>query len=69
MYLTLTEQEEYMNPYTNKVEIGTDQWRYRWVNEGGDVIYTDSEEYDPNIDVHLNRTDYKKSKVRKRFPN
>ena len=69
MYLTLTEQEEYINPYTNEVEIGTDQWRHRWVNESGDVIYTDSEDYDPNIDVHLNRSDYKKSTVRKRFPN
>ncbi len=25
MYLTLTDQEEYINPYTNEVEIGTNQ--------------------------------------------
>lgn len=68
MYLTLTEKEEYVNPYTNEIEVGTDQWQHRWVNEGGDVIYTDSEDYDPNVDVKLNRSDYRKSKIRKRFP-
>ena len=44
MYLTLTEQEEYVNPYTNEVEVGTNQWQHRWINESGDVIYTDNEE-------------------------
>jgi hypothetical protein len=34
MFLTLTEQEEYVNPYTNEVEVGSNQWKYRWVNEG-----------------------------------
>ncbi|MCB0730203.1 MAG: hypothetical protein KDC88_04140 [Ignavibacteriae bacterium] len=68
MYLTLTEQEEYVNPYTNEVEVGTNQWKYRWVNESGDVIYTDNEDYNPNIDINLNRSDYKRSQIRKRFP-
>jgi hypothetical protein len=69
MYLTMTEQEEYMNPYTNEVEVGTNQWQYRWVNESGDIIYTDNEDYDPTTDVNLNRNDFKRSKIRKRFPN
>lgn len=69
MYLTLTEQEEYVNPYTNEIEVGTNQWQHRWINESGDVIYTDNEEYDPNVDINLNRSDFKKSKIRKRFPN
>jgi hypothetical protein len=68
MFLTLTEQEEYVNPYTKKVEIGSDQWRYRWVNESGDVVYSDRDNYDPNHDEVLNRTDYKKTSVRKRYP-
>ncbi len=59
--------EEYVNPYTKEVEIGMDQWRHRWINESGDVIYTDREEYDPNVDVHLNRSDFKRTPVRKRF--
>jgi hypothetical protein len=29
MFLTLTEQEEYVNPYTKEVEVGSNQWKYR----------------------------------------
>lgn len=68
MFLTMTEQEEYVNPYSKEVEIGSDQWNYRWVNESGDVVYSDSDDYDPNLDDILNRTDYKKTPVRKRHP-
>ncbi|MBN1290237.1 MAG: hypothetical protein JXB48_00225 [Candidatus Latescibacteria bacterium] len=68
MFLTLTDQEEYVNPYTNKVETGSNQWQHRWTNESGDVIYTDDESYNPNIDVNLNRSDFKKTPIRKRFP-
>jgi len=67
MFLTLTGQEEYVNPYTKEVETGSNQWKYRWVNESGEVLYTDTEEYDPNVDVDLNRSDYKRTPVRKRF--
>lgn len=66
MFLTLTEQEEFVNPYTNEVEMGSDQWQHRWINEAGDVIYTNDEEYDPRTDVSLNRTDFKRSKIRQR---
>ena len=69
MFLTLAKQEEYVNPYTNEIEIGTNEWEYRWVNESGDVIYTETEDYDPNTDLKLNRSDYKRSPVRKRFSN
>jgi hypothetical protein len=34
----------------------------------GEVIYTDIEEYDPNLDVQLNRSDFKRTPVRPRFP-
>lgn len=67
MFLTLMGQEEYVNPYTKEIEIGTDKWKYRWVNEGGDVIYTDKEEYNPNVDINLKRSDYKRTPIRKRF--
>jgi hypothetical protein len=68
MFLTLTDQEEYVNPYTNEVEVGSNQWKHRWVNESGEVLYTDREDYDPNTDIDLNRSDYKRTPVRKRFP-
>jgi hypothetical protein len=69
MFLTLMDQEEYINPYTNEIEVGSNQWKYRWVNGSEEVIYTDSEEYDPNSDVELNRSDYKRTPIRKRFPD
>jgi hypothetical protein len=68
MFLTLMDQEEYVNPYTNKVEIGSNQWKNRWINESGDVIYTNDDYYDPRTDHRLNRSDFKKSPIRKRFP-
>ncbi len=68
MFLTLTDQEEYVNPYTHKIETGSNQWAIRWQNESGDVIYTNDENYRPNQDIRLNRSDYKKSAIRKRFP-
>ncbi len=69
MFLTLTDQEEYVNPYTNEIDVGTNQWQHRWINESGDVIYTDVEDYNPNVDINLNVSDFKRSKVRKRSPN
>jgi len=68
MFLNLTEQEEYVNPYTKEVEIGSNQWRNRWINESGDVIYTNDDNYDPRTDFNLNRSDFKKTPVRKRLP-
>jgi len=69
MFLTLTEQEEYVNPYTKEIEVGSNQWKYRWENESGDIIYTNDENYNPTTDINIIRNDYKKSKIRKRFPN
>ncbi len=53
MFLTLTGQEEYVNPFTNKIETGSNQWKHRWTYDDGDVIYTDLENYNPNNDVNL----------------
>ena len=69
MFLTLMEKEEYVNPYTNEVEIGTNQYPERWQNSLGDVIYTDDEYYDPNTDVNLHLTqDFQRSPIRPRGP-
>jgi hypothetical protein len=65
MYLTLTGQNEYSNPHTGKVETDTDNWKNRWVNSLGDIIYTDDQTYDPNIDPSLNVSGFKKSVPRK----
>lgn len=66
MYLTLTSQEEYINPYTNEVEVGSNEWKNRWVNTSGDVIYSNNTEYNPNYDDSLKRTDFKLSPVKPR---
>jgi hypothetical protein len=66
MHLNLTGQEEYVNPFTNAVEVGTNQYHHRWVNEQGDVLYTDQETYDPNSDPAMHATNFRRSVARPR---
>ena len=69
VFLTLMEREEFVNPHSNEVEMGTNQYQVRWQNSLGDVIYTDDEFYDPNTDIDLQLTkDFKLSTVRPRGP-
>jgi len=67
-YLTLMDLEEYVNPYTNEPEVGSNQWHHRWVSEDGAEFYTDMEEDDPNISGLLNRTDWRRTPLRPRRP-
>lgn len=64
MYLNLTGQEDYTNPFTGKTERGTNEWNYRWENAQGDVIYSDNQNYDPNKDVNIKIQGYKKSHIK-----
>lgn len=66
MYLNLTSQEEYVNPYTKEVEVGSNEWQNRWINASGDVVYSDNTDYNPNYDDSLKRTDYKLCPVKPR---
>lgn len=66
MYLTLTDQEEYVNPYSGEIEIGANQWNHRWQNDLGEIIYTDQESYNPNYDPELNVSGFRRSLIRKR---
>jgi len=61
MYLTLTEQNEYKNPFTGNTEVDTDSWKNRWVNSNGDIIYSNQQNYDPNHDPNLNVSGFKLS--------
>ncbi len=65
MYLTLTGQNEYTNPFTGKTETDTDSWKNRWINSSGDFIFSDNPSYDPNRDPDLNISGFKKSVPRK----
>ncbi len=68
-YLTMTNQEEYVNPYTNLVDTGSNQYGYRWVTERGDEFYTDSESDNPNdAGGVLERNDWRRTPVRPRRP-
>lgn len=66
MYLLFTGQEEYINPYSGEVETGSNHWNYRWQNDLGEIIYTDRGEYNPNTDINLNVSGFKRSEIRKR---
>jgi hypothetical protein len=65
MYLTITGQNEYTNPFTGKTETDTDNWKNRWTNSSGDIIYSDNPSYDPNRDTDLNTSGFKRSAPRK----
>lgn len=67
-YLLMTDQEEYVNPYSGKVDLGSNQWRQRWVSADGDELYTDDESFDPNTPGLLDRRDWRRTPVRPRFP-
>ncbi len=70
MYLNLTDQEEYVNPYTNEIDVGSNQYQNRWVNSQGDVIYVDDGSYDPNADINMQLVkDFKRSEIRPRGPS
>ena len=64
-YLNLTGQEDYVNPFTGQVERATNQWQHRWVDDLGNVIYTDNQEYNPNFDLDLQMTGFKRCTVKK----
>jgi len=64
LYLTVTGQNDYKNPFTGKVERDTSAWQRRWVNASGGIIYTDDTSYDPNRDPALKVAGYKLSQGR-----
>lgn len=66
MYLNLTSQEDYTNPFTGETERGSNEWNYRWENDRGDVIYHNNQNYNPNEDAGLKVNGFKRSEIRKR---
>lgn len=66
MHHNLMSTEEYVNPITREVEVGSNQWNYRWVNQNGEAIYTDDPNYDP---ARQGMEGFQRSPIRKRFPD
>lgn len=67
-YLTMSNQEEYVNPITKEIDTGSNQWLYRWVTPAGEEFYTDEEFADPNDTSVLGRNDWQRTPVRPRYP-
>lgn len=65
-YLLLSGQEEYVNPFTKKVERDTSDFRHRWTNAAGDRLYTNAEGVDPNRDHDLNQQAWRETLPRSR---
>ncbi|MBF0528682.1 MAG: hypothetical protein HQK55_05310 [Deltaproteobacteria bacterium] len=63
-YLLISGQDEYRNPFTGQIEQDTSQWRYRWVNNEGDVLYTDENSYDPNRHEEYNTREWKRTEAK-----
>ncbi len=63
-WLFISGQDEYRNPFTGKIERDTNYYRYRWVNNEGDVLYTDQNDFDPNRYEEYNTREWKKTPVK-----
>jgi hypothetical protein len=65
MYLTLTGQEDYKNPFSGEYETRpSDLGRHRWVNDLGQEVYTDDNSYDPNTDINLYHKGFRRSEAK-----
>jgi hypothetical protein len=67
-FLTLTGQEEFVNPYDGETIVSTDAYRHQWINGSGELILSDDADYDPNLDEGVKRSDFRRMKVRPRGP-
>lgn len=67
-FLTLTGQEEFLNPYDGHTVVSTDAYRHQWINGSGELILSNDDGYDPNLDDAVKRADFRRMKVRPRGP-
>ena len=65
-WLFISGQEEYTNPFNGQAERDTSYYSYRWVNNQGDVIYTDENSFDPNTIEEYKTREWKRTPIRKR---
>jgi hypothetical protein len=60
MYLTLTGQDDYVDPNTGKTYTDTDRAKHRWQDASGRTVETEDPGYDPNRDPGRNQTEWKR---------
>lgn len=59
-YYSFTPRMSYLNPYTNYVEYAPAYWPYRWMSPAYNMVYSHDPNYDPNHDVMLGETGYRR---------
>jgi len=59
--LAIRGQEEYVNPHTGEKETGTNLWRNRWMDNDGNTIFSDNDDFDPNMDPRLDLSGFKRA--------
>lgn len=64
-YLTLTDQQDYVNPHTHEVEMDTSDYRFRWVTAGGDKVFSNDPNYDPRKDDSIWTKDWEPTPARR----
>jgi len=65
-WLFISGQEEYTNPFNGQAERDTSYYGYRWVNNQGDVVYTDENSFDPNTIEEYKTREWKRTPIRAR---
>jgi hypothetical protein len=65
-YLLLTGQEDYVNPYTQKVETDTSDFKYRWTTATGEYLYSNEQQFDPNRIREINNVEWQLTPARAR---
>jgi len=65
-YLTLTGQQLYVNPRTGREELGSNEWKHRWVDGSSGVTYTDDPNWNPNLHPELRVSGFERSPVKRR---
>jgi hypothetical protein len=64
-YLTLTAQQDYVNPHTHEVETDTSDYRFRWETSGGEKIFSNDPNYDPRKDTSIWTKDWQPTPAKK----
>ena len=65
-WLFISGKDEYTNPFNGQTELDTSAYRYRWVNNQGEVFYTDENSFDPNDAEEYKTREWKRTAVRQR---
>ena len=64
-YLTLTDQQDYVNPHTHEVETDTSDYRFRWVTPSGEKVFSNDANYDPRKDDAIWTKDWELTSAKK----